>query len=119
LSFSALSTFGVLGEERIYTAQEVAKILDCDLGHVYDLIRSRRLRASNISTGKCPVWRIRESSIRTFFAANENDQPEVPSVPQKVKVPKKTAKLVDTLRDKAAGHIGSFAEAYAARKAGH
>jgi excisionase family DNA binding protein len=112
--------FGVLGDERIFSAQEVAQVLDCDLGHVYDLIQKRRLRASNISVGKRPVWRIKESALRAFLAANENCPVTLSAsqaAPQNEKCKAKTTKPIDALRDTATGPNLSFAVRYLASKA--
>jgi hypothetical protein len=89
------------------------------LSHVYDLIRTRRLRASNISVGKRPVWRIQESALRAFLAANENCPTAVPAsqpVPQNTKLKAKTAKPVSASRGEAVGPDSSFAVRYMARK---
>jgi excisionase family DNA binding protein len=61
------SNFGTLGDERIYSVTEVATILEVDQGHVYDLIKAGRLRASNIGTGSKPLYRIRKSAIVAFL----------------------------------------------------
>jgi hypothetical protein len=100
---------GVLDDERIYSAAQVANdVLACDIGHVYDLIRLGKLRASNISTGRRPIWRIRHSALDAFLAENEN-QPPVVAAP--VRPP------VDKARDRAQDGGGGFAERYAARQA--
>jgi excisionase family DNA binding protein len=120
ISHGSFAEFGVLDDERIFTAQEVAQALDCNLGHVYDLIGKRRLRASNISVGKRPVWRIKESALRAFLAANENSPIAISAsqpVHRKVKSNAKTAKPADTLRDEAVSLKSSFAVRYMARKA--
>jgi len=128
------ASFGMLGQEPIYRPDEVTGILNCDIGHVYDLIKREKkkpgtgLRASNISTGQKPVWRIRHSAILEFMAENENTKRSSETSPQTTETPRPvrlkparnrtaTAKPVDTLRDKAEGLSDSFAARYAARKA--
>ena len=69
------SAFGVLRNERLYTAQEVAdQVFDCDVGHVYDLIAlelrnpGSGLRAANIGVGAKAHWRICESDLVAFLS---------------------------------------------------
>ncbi len=70
----SFSHFGTFDDEAVYTAREVAEdILECDIGHVYDLIAEGRLKAINIGVGAKASYRIRSSAIRAFFAAGEEE----------------------------------------------
>lgn len=74
MSYLALisANFGIFDNDPVYTVREVANdILECDVGHVYDLISERKLKAINVGVGKKPNYRIRASAIRAFFAAGE------------------------------------------------
>jgi hypothetical protein len=66
------ASFGLLNEEPIYRPEEVAGILECDIGHIYDLIRAKKLRAADISTGRKPIWRIRHSAIIAMLEADQS-----------------------------------------------
>ncbi|MBF9234626.1 helix-turn-helix domain-containing protein [Microvirga alba] len=120
------ANFGMLSGEAVYRPDEVTDVLECDIGHVYDLIRLKKLRASNIGTSKKPIWRIRHSAIVAFLAENENTQtpPEATEYPRPVKAksvrpPKTTkAKPLGPLVRAAGGLDDSFAARYAARRAG-
>lgn len=84
---SALTTlsYGLLGEERIYTIGEVSRILDCDERTVRHLIRSGSLRAFNISASSGPRarWRVRHSALIEFMSARQSTglEPSSASLP--------------------------------------
>ncbi|SMP41601.1 Helix-turn-helix domain-containing protein [Neorhodopirellula lusitana] len=53
------------------TPAAVAEMLSVKVEHVYQLITSKQLKASNISTGKKAVWRIQVSEVESFLARRQ------------------------------------------------
>lgn len=51
--------------------KKVAEILDCDEDHVTNLIRKKRLPATNIGTGsQRKEWRVSEEDLSDFLKQN-------------------------------------------------
>jgi hypothetical protein len=112
----ACSNFGTFDDEAIYTVREVADdILECEIGHVYDLISKGRLEAANIGLGTKRIYRIRASAIRAFFAAGEEEtakrtKPSAPSLDAVSARHSRRRKIVNPPSAKATGHQESRIE---------
>ncbi len=50
-----------------YTPRQVADILRITRTTVYKLIASKRIRASDISTGQRKIWRIKKKDLDKFM----------------------------------------------------
>lgn len=58
-----------MNEEKIlYTVSEVAEIIHCNAGFVYDLIKSKQLPALKLGS-----YKIRKISLERFLEANEGN----------------------------------------------
>ena len=114
----------MFGDEPVYRVDEVANILECDPGHVYDLIKLEKsqpgcgLIAMDISTSRKPTYRIRHSALLRFFeqratrASRDSVMESHPRI-------KRTARHVNTAKEEVEKPSRSFAERYAARRATH
>lgn len=52
---------------QLLPVRAVAAILKVDVSTVYGLIKSRRLVAVNVGTGRRPAWRISDEAVETFI----------------------------------------------------
>jgi hypothetical protein len=117
-------SFGIFGEERIYRVEEVASILECDPGHVYDLIKLEKsqpgcgLIALNIGTSRKPTYRVRHSALAWFFEQRAT-QPARDSVVESHPRTKRTARHGNAMKEEPERPSGGFAERYVARRARH
>ena len=51
----------------ILTPSEVAEILKCSKGHVINLIKSGKLKGTNLGTGRKAVYRVRLEWVEEFL----------------------------------------------------
>jgi len=58
--------------DRYYTPSELAKILRVNPRTIVSLIRSGKLEALDVGTGKRSHWRIYEGQYRKFLASSYN-----------------------------------------------
>lgn len=57
-----------MAQERIWTCPEIALALGVSRQAVSRWVRAGKLRATVISTGERPIYRIRDRDFRTFLA---------------------------------------------------
>lgn len=68
----------------VLTPSEVADILKCSKGHVVSLIKSGRLKGTNLGTGKKAVFRVRFEWVEEFLLGQI---PSTAKVVRKKKIP--------------------------------
>jgi hypothetical protein len=112
-------SFGTFGDERIYRIQEVASILECNPGHIYDLIKLEKVQpgsgliAVDIGTARKPKYRIRHSALLRFFVQRETQSAGNSVMETKSKG--KTKRL-NALKEKNPKPGRNFAERYIAQR---
>jgi hypothetical protein len=109
-------------DEPMYRVEEVARILDCDSGHIYDLIKLEKrqpgsgLVAVNIGASSKPTYRIRDSALARFFEQRAT-QIARESVTESSPHARLTSKSANALGGATNTLSESFAEQYVARQA--
>lgn len=73
-SKQTLKTRGLNSMADILTVEQVAQELQVNVKTVYQLIKSKRLKATNIGTSRKINWRIERKDLNDFLAQGKTDQ---------------------------------------------
>jgi hypothetical protein len=114
-------SFGMFADEPIYRVDEVAGILECDIGHVYDLINLEKnepgsgLVAVNIGASRKPIYRVRHSALLQFFQ-RRSTQLARDALTESQPRAERNGKIIDAPGNCAEGRDDSFSARRAALK---